>query len=80
MGCIYTFKGKEYSEKEFKSLLTESILGGDKSINAVLKKTVGSRIEDYQEMIGITHKEMDNTAKELGLETYEKDPEKILKK
>jgi len=40
-GCIYTFKGKEYSEKEFKSLLTESILGGDKSIDAVLEKAGG---------------------------------------
>lgn len=41
MGCIYTFKGKEYSEKEFKSLLTESILEGDKSIDAVLEKAGG---------------------------------------
>ena len=38
MACVYTLKGKEYSEKEFKSLLADHLVGEEHSIDTLLKK------------------------------------------
>jgi hypothetical protein len=36
MACVYTYKGKEYSEKEFKALLTEKLMGNEANTATVI--------------------------------------------
>lgn len=66
MACVYTYKGKEYSEKEFKALLTEKLMGNEANTATVIDLFTPKVIKEDEEL--------EPTAKEL-----RKEAEKQLK-
>lgn len=81
------FKSIENEGKEFRGSDQEAVRGVEQEIPVSTEekstpiaepdKNQQPTKEGEPEMIGITHEQMDNTAKELGLETYEQDPEQV---